>query len=84
MAGEIDSGWIRLGVEAGAFLVSFGGLVTYVRVKLKSHDEDLAKHSGRLTNLESEVARGVRPQDIAEVNRRLDIIMQHLLKQPGQ
>lgn len=62
MAGqELDSGLLKVGIEVAAFLLSFGGLIGYVRSKLKQVD----KHEVRLDNIESEMSRGVRPQDIS-------------------
>lgn len=72
MAGEIESGWVKIGIEFGAMLVSFGGLAMYVKTKLKAHDEQLADHKGAIIDLQRQQSNSVRPQDIAQVNKRID------------
>jgi hypothetical protein len=81
MAGEIESGWVKVGLELGAIIASFGGLAMYVKTKLKAHDEQLSDHKAAITDLQTRQANGVRPQDITQINNRLDKIMDHLLKQ---
>lgn len=66
MAGEIIDtgtalkaiGWV---VSAAAY---GGGLIMYVRMRLNSHSDQLAKNEGRIASLERQVALGVRPKDI--------------------
>ena len=65
MAGEIESGWVKIGLELGALVASFGGLAMYVKTKLKAHDEQLADHKGAITDLQRQQSNNVRPQDIA-------------------
>lgn len=74
MAGEIESGWVKLGIEAAAFLVSFGGLIGYVRSKLALVD----KHEERIATLESTVAKGVRPEDIKLVRNDISELRKDL------
>lgn len=85
MAGEVGTdtalkiaGWIVGGVAYGATLIAM------VKHQLKQDREDINSLKARATVLESEMARGVRPQDITQINQRLDMIMQHLLEQKKQ
>lgn len=63
---------MRVGIEIGAALVSFGGLTAYVRSKLKQHDEQIAEQKVQIADLQRQQANNVRPQDIAQVNKRID------------
>lgn len=73
MAGEIDSGWVRIGVELGAWVATLGGLVMHVRGKLKAHDEQFAEHKAMIVDLQSKQAASVRPQDIAHIREIMSL-----------
>lgn len=74
MAGEIESGWVALAINAAASLIGFGGLIGYVRSKLSLVD----KHEERIANLESTVAKGVRPEDIKLVRNDISELRKDL------
>lgn len=67
MAGEIDSGWVRIGVEIGAWLAATGGFIVHVRGRLKAHDEQLAEQKASILDLQTKHAASVRPQDITHL-----------------
>ncbi len=68
MAGEISAdttlkvvGWAIGGVAYGA------ALITYVKMQLKRDREEIVEIRRRVSDVESAVARGVRPQDIKQL-----------------
>lgn len=73
MAGEMDTGTALkvIGWAAGG-LVYGAGLVMYVKMQLKSHGKQLDEHKMMITDLQSKHASGVRPQDMADLKRRLE------------
>jgi hypothetical protein len=88
MAGEIESGWVRIAIEAGAMLAGGGGLVAYVKTKLKQHSQQIQELREGQEVMRGEMARGVRPQDfkmlyeeIKELRADNKKIYSHLLEQ---
>lgn len=73
MAGEVSTdtaikviGWVSGGLVYGA------GLVMYVKMQLKSHGKQLEEHKGMIVDLQTKQASGVRPQDLADLKRRIE------------
>lgn len=59
-------GWVAGGIAYGA------GLIVYVKQQLKANTSDIASLKADNTEIRRQLANGVRPQDIAQVNKRID------------